>query len=93
VITPVARTQRRSQGPERPWHLPTMTISDASVAEGNSGTTNCTFNVVLSQAASQNVTVQYATANGSATLADNDYQSASNTLTISRGGRPVGQSR
>ncbi|MGD0784340.1 MAG: Ig-like domain repeat protein [Sedimentisphaerales bacterium] len=63
----------------------TMTISDASVTEGNSGTTNCTFNVVLSQIASQNVTVQYATADGSATLVDNDYQSASGTLTISVG--------
>ena len=64
---------------------PTMTISDASVTEGNSGTTDCVFSVVLSAAASQNVTVQYATADGTAMVADNDYQSASGILTILAG--------
>jgi len=64
---------------------PDLTIGEASVTEGNSGTIDCSFAVVLSAAATQNVTVQYATADGSATLADGDYLAASGTLTIPAG--------
>ncbi len=46
---------------------PVVSISDATVTEGNSGTTNATFTVTLSPASAQTVTVDYATANGTAT--------------------------
>ena len=62
---------------------PTLTINDVSVTEGNSGTTVANFTVSLSPPnASQTVTVGYATANGTATIADNDYVAASGTLTF-----------
>ncbi len=63
---------------------PSMTIGDMSVTEGNTGTRAATFTVTLSAAASQPVTVAYATANGTAT-AGSDYQGASGTLTIPAG--------
>ncbi len=60
---------------------PTLSIDDVTVTEGNSGTTNAVFTVTLSPAGSQTVTVDYATANGTAT-AGSDYTSTSNTLTF-----------
>jgi uncharacterized repeat protein (TIGR01451 family) len=47
--------------------LPSLTISDATVLEGNSGTTNAVFAVSLSPASGQTVSVNYATASGTAT--------------------------
>jgi hypothetical protein len=62
---------------------PTLAINDVSVTEGNSGTVNATFTVTLSPVnASQTVTVDFATANGSATTANNDYTAASGMLTF-----------
>ncbi|HUQ89813.1 MAG TPA: Calx-beta domain-containing protein [Vicinamibacterales bacterium] len=62
---------------------PTLTIGDVSVTEGNSGTSVATFTVTMSPVnASQTVTVNYATANGTATIADNDYVAASGALTF-----------
>lgn len=66
---------------------PSMTISDATVTEGNTGTRAASFTVNLSAAYGQPVTVAYATANGSAT-AGGDYQATSGTLTI-----PAGQTK
>jgi hypothetical protein len=63
---------------------PELRIVDSSVAEGNSGTTNITFTVTLTHAATVPVTVQYATANGTAT-SGSDYQAAAGTLVISAG--------
>ncbi len=63
----------------------TMTIDDVSVVEGNSGTTNLVFTVMLSAASTLTINVDYATANGTATTGDNDYQSASGTLTFNPG--------
>src|SRR5262249_4796098 len=63
---------------------PSITINDATVAEGNTGTTAATFTVTLSAASSQPVTVAYATTGGNAT-AGSDYQSTSGTLTIPAG--------
>ena len=59
-------------------------ISDQALSEGNSGTTDFVFTVNLSVAISQPVTVDYATADGSAT-AGSDYEAASGTLTIPAG--------
>jgi hypothetical protein len=61
-----------------------LSINDTSVTEGNSGTTPATFTVTLSQAASGTVTVNYATASGTATSGV-DFQPASGTLTFLAG--------
>lgn len=63
---------------------PLITISDVSVFEGNSGTSDAQFVVSLSKAALTNVTVDYATVDGSA-IAGSDYQATSGTLTFSPG--------
>jgi hypothetical protein len=59
-------------------------IDDVSTAEGNAGTTAFTFTVSLSGAALAVTTVNYATANGSAS-AGSDYQATSGTLTFAVG--------
>ena len=64
--------------------LPTLSISDASVIEGNSGTTNMLFTVTVSPVSGQMVSCNFATANGSA-LAGSDYVASSGTLTIPAG--------
>jgi hypothetical protein len=64
-----------------------ITISDVSLAEGSpSGTTAFVFTVSLSNAVASNVTVDYATADGTATTADGDYTAASGTVTFTAGG-------
>jgi hypothetical protein len=60
---------------------PSISISDVSITEGDSGTKVATFTATLSGASSLTVTASFATANGSATAAD--YQSTSGTLTFS----------
>ncbi|TDT88397.1 chitinase [Azorhizobium sp. AG788] len=64
--------------------VPTVSVSDASVTEGNSGTKDLVFNVTLSQAATGPVTLRYATADGTAT-AGSDYGATSGTLTFAAG--------
>jgi hypothetical protein len=74
---------------------PTISINDASVNEGkfntngkNAGTpqlTNLTFSLTLSAASTQAITVNFNTADGLATIADNDYQYATGTVTFSPG--------
>ena len=46
--------------------LPSLSINDAQVTEGDAGTTNTTFTVTLSETSTQTVTVGYATADGTA---------------------------
>jgi Calx-beta domain/PA domain len=53
---------------------PTLSIDDVTVTEGNSGTLNAVFTVSLSASSADPVTVQYATAAGTAT-AGTDYTS------------------
>ena len=60
---------------------PGISIDNTAVNEGNSGTATATFTVTLSGQSSQTVTVNYATANGTAT-AGSDYVAASGTLTF-----------
>ena len=64
--------------------LPAVSIANATVAEGNSGTTNDPFTVTLSKPSTKTVTVGYSTANGSAT-AGSDYTATSGTLTFAPG--------
>ena len=58
---------------------PTLSISSPSQSEGNSGTS--TMNFVVTQSAVSGLTTSFnaATANGSATTADNDYQALAST--------------
>ncbi|MFS8383687.1 autotransporter domain-containing protein [Xanthomonas campestris] len=63
---------------------PTLSIDDVSVSEGNSGTTTATFTVTLSAASGQTVSVNYASADGTAT-AGSDYVARSGTLTFAPG--------
>jgi hypothetical protein len=65
--------------------LPTVLVSSVSNPEGNSGTTNFVFTVSLSAASGQEIDVAYATADGTATTADNDYIATSGTLTFLAG--------
>ncbi len=67
-----------------PEYLPALSISNVSKAEGNSGATAFTFTVSLSVAASDTVTVNYATADGSA-AAGSDYTAAADTLSFAPG--------
>lgn len=60
-----------------PAPLPTLSIADASVIEGESGQTAMTFVVTLSAAYGVPVTAAYATRNGTATTADRDYEGVS----------------
>lgn len=61
--------------------LPAFSISDASQAEGQSGTATFSFDVTLSAASEQTITVDYLTGNGSA-VAGVDYQAGAGTLTF-----------
>lgn len=60
---------------------PELTAADATVVEGNTGTKNLNFVVRLSAASGRTITVNYATANDSAT-AGSDYTAKSGTLTF-----------
>lgn len=63
----------------------TISIGDVTISEGDSGTTSAVFTVSLSEATNNTVTVEYATVDGSATTADNDYQSVTGTLSLAPG--------
>jgi hypothetical protein len=62
----------------------TLSISDESLVEGDSGTQVMTFTLTMSSTAPTDVTVQYDTANGSA-QAGTDYVAASDMATITAG--------
>lgn len=64
----------------------TISVGDASVVEGNGGTTAITFPVTLSESSDQVVTATFNTADGSAT-APADYQAATGTVTFPPGAR------
>ena len=62
-----------------------ISINDVSLPEGNFGTTMFTFNVTLSAASGQTVTVHYQTADGSATQPSDYTAIADTTLTFMPG--------
>jgi VCBS repeat-containing protein len=64
---------------------PVLSISSVAHPEGNSGQTAYVFTVNLSKASPHQVSVNYATADGSATVADHDYVPTAGTLTFARG--------
>jgi len=63
---------------------PDLSIADASVSEGDSGDATMSFAVTLTAESGREVTVDYATADGSA-LAGSDYTTTSGTLTFAAG--------
>jgi Calx-beta domain len=63
---------------------PSISVRDASVAEGNSGTTQMAFVVTLSGPSAQSVSCSFVTANGTAT-AGSDYIATSGALTFAPG--------
>ncbi|WP_406695549.1 cellulose binding domain-containing protein [Singulisphaera sp. Ch08] len=64
--------------------VPGLSISDASVAEGNTGTTDLTFVVNLSEPAATAVAVSYTTSDGTA-KGGSDYQTSHGTLNFAPG--------
>ena len=64
-----------------------LSINDVTVSEGNNGSTDAVFTVTLSNASAAPVSVDFASSDGTATVADNDYTAVNGTLTI-----PAGQS-
>jgi hypothetical protein len=62
---------------------PTISINDVTVSETNGGT-SAVFTVALSAASGQTVTVDFATADGTATVGS-DYTAAAGTLTFAAG--------
>ncbi len=65
--------------------IPKLFIDDVNIAEGDSGPFVATFNVTLSPASKQIVTVDFTTSNGTATAAGSDYRPATGTLTFNPG--------
>jgi hypothetical protein len=65
--------------------LPSLSISDVTVTEGNAGSTNAVFNVTLAPASAGTVTVNFATADDSATAGFNNFSNAS-SITIPTSG-------
>ncbi len=65
--------------------LPGISINNVTLAEGNSGTTNANFTVQLTATSASTITVNYATADNSATTANNDYVAKSGTVTFTPG--------
>jgi Ca2+-binding RTX toxin-like protein len=63
---------------------PTLSIGNVSLNEGNSGVTNAGFTLTLSNPTVETVTVDYSTANATAT-AGSDYTATSGTATFAPG--------
>jgi PKD repeat protein len=63
---------------------PSLSLNDPTIVENDNGTQTVIFNVNLSAASSKTVTVNYQTANGTAT-APNDYTATAGTLTFAPG--------
>ena len=68
-----------------PPPVPTVSIGDALAIENNKGPTKAILNVCLSAPATGTVTVDYATADGTATVADKDYQAKTGTVRFKAG--------
>src|SRR5207249_489029 len=65
--------------------IPSLSISNVTVTEGNSGTVNANFTVALSAASGKTVTVDYATADGTATAPADYLAIPTTTLTFNPG--------
>lgn len=61
---------------------PAISIADVQVLEGDAGLTDAIFHLTTTRPIAQAVTVNFATANNTATTANNDYQTASGLATF-----------
>lgn len=64
---------------------PSVSVAGAIIGEPDTGTNTVAFTVRLSRAVGTSVRVGFTTGDGTATVADNDYQQASGTLVFSPG--------
>jgi len=64
---------------------PAITIGDATLAEGNGGTTAYVFTVLLSKPTSHRVSVDFATAADGSAVAGEDFAATCGTLTFAPG--------
>src|SRR5207244_2841680 len=67
---------------------PVLSVGDVTVMEGNTGTTNATFTIYLSQVSAVPVTVTYTTADGigpNGAVAGTNYTTASGAAVIPAG--------
>jgi hypothetical protein len=64
--------------------LPTLSIADASIAEGHSGKALLGFTLTLSAASASDVSVSYATSDGTAT-SGSDFTATTGSITLSAG--------
>ncbi|PIV33080.1 MAG: hypothetical protein COS34_09750, partial [Lysobacterales bacterium CG02_land_8_20_14_3_00_62_12] len=64
---------------------PSVSLGSPSLAEGNVGTSVANVGVTLSAVAGTDITVAVSTADGTATLGDNDYLAASSNVLIPAG--------
>lgn len=72
-------------GPSQPPPAtPNLSIDNTTLTEANAGPVSATFKITLSAASSEAITIDYATADDTAT-AGSDYQAASGTLTFAPG--------
>jgi len=67
------------------WQIPTISIADSRVVEGNSGTTNLVFTLTLSAASSVAVTVTASTLGTATATVSVDYVPRSSNITFSAG--------
>ena len=65
--------------------MPSLSVADAAIAEGNAGTKTLAFTVRLSAASASTVTVAVATADGTAKVANLDYVASVATLSFAPG--------
>ena len=61
---------------------PSISVSDVSKAEGNSGTSLFTLTLTLSSSSTQDVSVDFITAGGSGRVSDNDFYTRARTKTF-----------
>lgn len=67
------------------WALPTVSIADTAIAEGNSGVQNATFTLSLSSASPVPVSVVVTTSGTSTATVGADFNAATSTVTFAAG--------
>src|SRR5205814_2135804 len=82
----IARSEERRAGKKiKDDPAPTLEMRSNQRPEGNTGTANLVFTVTLTGPTEVPVTVDFTTADGSATVADDDYRATAGTLTFAPG--------
>ena len=84
ILSPGGSAARVATFPVAALPKPSLSVGDASVLEGNAGTTALVFPITLSAATPLPVTASYATADGTAT-GGSDFTAASGTVSLRPG--------